>query len=115
MKNVVGGGGGQSFLWYSLLTVILSAGGISDAIQMKPFEQHMTLFIYLSHFKMKFKIIQILTIEEVTKEFYLVVLNCDNDFNEIFELGPPILQTLKISISQMCETTVMFTKFDCHH
>ena len=34
-----------------------------DAIQMKPFEQQMTLFIYLSHFKMKFRIIQILTLK----------------------------------------------------
>ena len=36
-----------------------------DAIQMKPFEQQMTLFIYLSHFKMKFRIIQILTIQTI--------------------------------------------------
>jgi len=44
------GVGVQFFLWYSLLTVILSAGGrsVSVAIQMKPFEQHMTLFTYWS-------------------------------------------------------------------
>ena len=61
------GGGAVLFLWYSLLTVILSAGGksVSVAIQMKPFEQQMTLFIYLSHFKMKFRIIQILTIQTI--------------------------------------------------
>ena len=59
------GGGAVLFLWYSLLTVILSAEGksVSVAIQMKPFEQHITLFIYLSHFKMKFRIIQILTLK----------------------------------------------------
>ena len=51
----------QFFLLCSLLTVTLSVGvnsvSTSVAIQMKPFEQQMTLFIYLSHFKMKFRII----------------------------------------------------------
>ena len=44
-----GGGGGCSFSGIALFNVILSAGrkSVSVAIQVKPFEQHMTLFIYL--------------------------------------------------------------------
>ena len=64
------GGGEQSFLLPLVFTFDChSIGGREirkcDAIQMKPFEQQMTLFIYLSHFKMKFRIIQILTIQTI--------------------------------------------------
>ena len=76
------GGGGQSFLWYSLLTVILSAGGKS--VSVTPFKWNPSnskwryLFIYLilkwNLELFKFSLWNV-GIEGVAREFHLVVLN----------------------------------------